>query len=77
METQSLVDSAIIIAAIVGTAQALKIAFPEQFHGIVLVLTALVLGLLAGFGGLLGLTPISGIFYGLAAVATHTLATKK
>lgn len=74
---QSLIDAGIILGAIVGTTQALKVAFPEQFQGIVVVLTAVILGLLAGFGGLLGLTPIAGVFYGLAAVATHTLATKK
>jgi len=76
MET-SIIDSVIVIGGIVGATQALKVAFPEQFQGIVVIITAIVLGLLAGFGHLLGLDPIGGVFYGLAAVAAHTLATKK
>lgn len=77
MDTVNIVDTIVVIGAIVGTTQALKVGFPDKFQGIVVVLTAVVLGLLAGFGHLLGLTPIGGLFYGLAAVATHTLATKQ
>lgn len=74
MEPLSLVDSIVVIAAIVGTTQAFKVAFPDRVQGIVTVLIAAVLGLLAGFGHVLGLSAIEGLFYGLSAVAAHTLS---
>lgn len=77
MEPLNLIDSAIVIGAITGTTQALKVAFPDKVHGIITVLVALTLGALAGMGGLLGLDLIGGIFYGLSTVALHTLATKR
>jgi len=62
-------------AAIVGIVQGVKSLVP-QVNGIVTVILAAVLGLLAGFAGMGGLNWLTGLAIGLAAVGTTTLASK-
>lgn len=83
METVNLIDSALIIGAIIGTIQIIKPFFDptlspsERRYAIAIPVIAALLGALAGYDHLLGLDVIGGIFYGLSAVAAHTLATNK
>lgn len=81
METLPLVTTAVVLAAIVGTVQAIKPFFDpklstaERTYAVLVPVIAALLGLLAGAGHLVGLTPIAGMFYGLAAVGAHAVIT--
>lgn len=61
------------ILGIIGTVEASKHVSP-QVSGIITVILALVLGALAGFLGLDGLTPTAGLLMGVSAVAIDTTA---
>lgn len=75
-----MIDSTIFITTvIVAVTQVLKFAHPKV-TGIVTVLCAVVIGILASvFAPKIGIAPLSiaqGILDGLAAVGLHTLASK-
>jgi Kef-type K+ transport system membrane component KefB len=74
MDASSLITSASVVLAIVGTTESVKQFRDSGFVGVITPLVAAALGLLAGYGHLLGLSPIQGVFFGLAAVGSHTLA---
>lgn len=61
--------------AIAGTVSALKTAFPAKVTGIVTIVAAIIIGLLAGYSGMqdltplaANLTPLSGVIVALATV---------
>jgi hypothetical protein len=67
--------------AITGVVQALKYSFPGKVQGIVTIVCAVLIGLLAGYSNMDGLTPlaanlnpISGVLIALATVGVMTLA---
>lgn len=65
-----------LVAGIIGVVKAIKGVIP-QVNGLVTLLVAVGLGAVAGFYNLLG-TPdvLTGIFVGVAAVGTVTVAEK-
>lgn len=68
------IDAILVTTAIVGTVESIKQFRDNGFVGIITPVIAAALGFLAGYGHLLGLNPIEGVFFALAAVGTHTLS---
>jgi len=64
-----------LVAAVIAVTQFAKQAFPK-ISGWVTIVFAAALGLLAGYTGLEGLTPMTGLLAGLAAVGTHTIVSR-
>ena len=60
--------------AIVGVISALK--FSAAVNGLLTILIAVILGALAGFVGFQGLTVVTGILTGIAAVGAVTVADR-
>jgi len=67
-------NEGLLALAIVGAITALKLS--GKVSGWVTVVVAIVLGGLAGYGGIEGLTVISGILTGLAALGAATVADR-
>ena len=63
------------VAIIIGLVQAIKTNFPKV-NGIVTVLVAVILGGVAGYFNLEGLTILTGVYCGLGAVGLVTLGRK-
>lgn len=64
----------LLVLAIIGAVTTLKLS--GIISGWITVVVAIVLGALAGFAGLQGLTIITGILTGLAALGTATVADR-
>lgn len=60
--------------AIIGVVAALK--FSAAINGLLTIIIAVALGALAGYAGLQGLTVVTGILTGCAAVGTVYVASK-
>lgn len=63
------------MAAIIAVTQLIKQIFPAQISGALTIIVAVVLGALAGYAKIDGLTILTGVFAALAAVGVHTTAT--
>lgn len=80
---EDLTTYGILGLAIIGTVSAVKETFPGKVSGILTVVIAVAIGLLAGVSGLQNLTPlaenltpISGVIVSLATVGLMTLADR-
>jgi len=63
-----------LVAAVIAVTEAIKRQFP-QVSGIITILVAAVIGLIAGFVNFQGLDPISGAVLGLSAVGVHIVTS--
>ena len=70
----NITNTSIVGFAIVAILEGIKRYVPQVNGGITIILAAL-LGGYAGLLGIEGLTPITGIYTGLAAVGVHTVAS--
>lgn len=67
-----LAQSTLLVAALVGATSAVKAAFGNAVEGYITILVTVILGLIAGFSGVNGLTPLTGILYAFAATGVVT-----
>jgi hypothetical protein len=70
-----MIETGLLALAIIGVISGLKKA-NTAINGWITVCIAVVLGALAGYGGVEGLNVITGILAGCAAIGTVTVASK-
>lgn len=67
-------ETTFIVGAVIGFTQLVKSAFDRDYRTVVIIVGAAVIGALAGFFGIDGVTIPAGIVLGLSAAGVVTLA---
>ncbi len=68
--------AAFVAASCVGATELIKRAFAHDMQGAITIVACAAVGFLSGLGGVLGLDPVMGLYYGLAGAGVVTVADR-